>query len=83
MRCSGEIDICTPRWDEQPTQVAVLILNNVKFSASGLQRRNFLLARKQAISSSKKLLKRIRATRFGWIKFHIIKRLIFVYRSTI
>lgn len=83
MRCTWEIDITHPRWNEQPTQVTSIISNILKNQERWQHRRDFGSAREEALRASEKLLARIRQTPFGTLKALLLRKLIFVYRSII
>ncbi|MDD2871154.1 MAG: phosphoenolpyruvate synthase, partial [Candidatus Gracilibacteria bacterium] len=83
MRCSGEIDITHPRWKDQPMQVVSLILNSAKNTDLNQHRDDFVLAKAEGLDASNRFIERLKSTRFGFLKAFFVKRLIYVYRSTI
>lgn len=83
MRCSGEIDITHPRWKDQPMQVVSLILNSAKNTDLNQHRDDFVLAKAEWLEASNRFIERLKSTRFGFLKAFFVKRLIYVYRSTI
>jgi len=83
MRSTWEIDITNTRWKENPMQVVSLILNSAHNTEIGQTRNDFLLSKQEWIEASKRFVDRVKKTRFGFLKAFFIKRLIYVYRSTI
>src|SRR5262249_50801914 len=83
MRCTGEIDLTRPRWREAPTQLVAAIESQMKSSSPGKHRRAFLTGEGRAERAAARLLERLQATPFGWLKRRVMRRLITVYRSRI
>ncbi|HEV3027511.1 MAG TPA: PEP/pyruvate-binding domain-containing protein, partial [Planctomycetota bacterium] len=83
MRGSGEIDVTRPRWREVPTQLVPAIEGHLKNAAPGQHRRDFLAGEREAERAAATLLTRLKATRFGFLKVRVMRRLIAVFRSRI
>jgi phosphoenolpyruvate synthase/pyruvate phosphate dikinase len=60
MRCVGEIDITRPRWNEQPTTLVPLILDNVRLFEPGAARRRFEQGQQAAAAKEQDVLERLR-----------------------
>ncbi|MDR3602804.1 MAG: phosphoenolpyruvate synthase [Desulfosporosinus sp.] len=76
MRCSGEIDITKPRWNEDPTQLVSSIISNIHTSAAGERREHFKQGEAEAEHAAKEIL-----SQFGLIEGRRISRLIKLYRN--
>jgi len=76
MRCSGEIDITRPRWNEDTTQIIPFILSNIRTAAHGEHREKF----KQGIVEAEQAEKEILA-QFGYLGKKRIFRLVKLYRN--
>ena len=76
MRCVGEIDITRPRWNERPTTLVPLILDNVRNFTPGEAERRLEQGRRVARSKEEQLLERLRALPDGLTKAEQGKRMI-------
>jgi pyruvate,water dikinase len=76
MRCVGEIDITRPRWCEQPTALAPMILANVRNFELGAGARRFEQGRQAALKKERELLERLRAMPDGERKVEETQRMI-------
>ena len=76
MRCIGEIDITRPRWNENPSALVPLILNNVENFEPGASRRRFEQGLREAQAKEEELLARLRALPDGAEKADETKQVI-------
>ncbi|BAF60557.1 phosphoenolpyruvate synthase/pyruvate phosphate dikinase [Pelotomaculum thermopropionicum SI] len=83
MRCSGEIDITRPRWNERPTALIPAILSNVKNFAPGARGVIFEERRQEAEQKEKELLSRLERLPGGRRKAKKTKRMISLLRNYI
>jgi pyruvate,water dikinase len=83
MRCTGEIDISRPRWQEAPTQLVPAILGHLSGGSLAQHRRAFQAGEEEAERAAVRLLDRVRATPGGFFKAAIMRRLVAVYRARI
>lgn len=83
MRCVGEIDITKPRWREQPSALAPLILNNIKNAEAGAGKLRFEQGRREAARKEQELLERLRQLPDGAEKAKETKRMIRLIRNFI
>jgi pyruvate,water dikinase len=81
MRCSGEIDITQPRWEEKPTLLVSGILSHIRSVGEGEHRKNFAEGEVEAQQFAKELIAKVRKTPFGSMKAKIISRLIYDFRN--
>lgn len=81
MRCSGEIDITRPRWNEQPTALIPMIMNNVNNPdlMSGAER--FEQGRAEAERKADYLLRRVAKLPGGSRKARKTKKMIDIWRG--
>src|SRR5262249_41955504 len=82
-RGTGEIDLTRPRWRGAPTQLVPAIESHLESDSPGDHRRAFLAGEERAERAATSLVERLKATRFGWLKARVMRRLIAVYRSRI
>ncbi|MGI2328939.1 phosphoenolpyruvate synthase [Planococcus sp. YIM B11945] len=59
VRCSGEIDITTPRWSERPTALVPAILSNIHNFRPGARLEKLEKGRKEAKQKERDLLKQL------------------------
>ncbi|MHB8072731.1 phosphoenolpyruvate synthase [Desulfosporosinus fructosivorans] len=76
MRCSGEIDITKPRWNEDPTQLIPSILSNIRTNTFGEHREKFKRGEIEADQAAKEIL-----SQFSYFEKRSISRLIKLYRN--
>ncbi|WP_033826293.1 rifamycin-inactivating phosphotransferase [Kitasatospora sp. MBT63] len=76
MRCVGEIDITRPRWNERPSTLVPVILDNVRLFEPGAAERHFEQGRQQAEQKERDVLTRLRALPDGERKADRTKRMI-------
>lgn len=76
MRCSGEIDITKPRWNEDPTQLVPSILSNIRTTAFGEHREKFKQGEMEAEHAAKEIL-----SQFSFLEKRRIRWLIKLYRN--
>ncbi|TGE38769.1 phosphoenolpyruvate synthase [Desulfosporosinus fructosivorans] len=76
MRCSGEIDITKPRWNEDPTQLVPSILSNIRTTTFGEHREKFKRGEIEADQAAKEIL-----SQFSYFEKRSISRLIKLYRN--
>ncbi|WP_031517255.1 phosphoenolpyruvate synthase [Desulfofalx alkaliphila] len=76
MRCTGEIDITKPRWNEDPTQLIPSILSNIRTTSPKEHREKFNQGIIEAGQAEKDIL-----SKFGFFKRKRISRLIKLYRN--
>lgn len=81
MRCSGEIDVKNPRWQEVPTSLVPSIMSQIRSLEPGEHRRKFLQGKSEAEETATQLIDQVRNTRGGFLKAKIMCRLIRVYRN--
>ncbi|MGE0493406.1 MAG: phosphoenolpyruvate synthase [Vulcanimicrobiota bacterium] len=81
MRCGGEIDLTNPRWSEEPSRLAPLILANVKNFEPGESKRRFDQGLAQARRQEHALLERLRVLPDGEAKVGETRRRIGLLRS--
>ncbi len=60
MRCTGEIDLTKPRWNEQPTALVPMIISNIKNFEPGASQAKFEQGRQAAEQKEQELLQRLR-----------------------
>jgi len=83
MRCPAEIDITRERFEEKPTQLIPMILNNIRVLKPGEHRTRFLEGRKEAKDKEEEILRRIKNLRGGGRKAHRIGKSIRLLRNFI
>lgn len=76
MRCAGEIDITRTRWQEKPTTLIPLILNNIRNAAPGAAKQKFEQGQQEALKKEQDLLTRLRELPDGAQKAAETKRMI-------
>lgn len=59
MRCPGEIDITRERFEEKPTQLIPMLLNNISVLKSGEHRIKFLVGRQEAKDKEEEIVRRL------------------------
>ncbi|WP_186431461.1 phosphoenolpyruvate synthase [Clostridium sp. BSD9I1] len=57
MRCPGEIDITRERFEEKPTQLIPMLLNNISVLKSGEHRIKFLVGRQEAKDKEEEIVR--------------------------
>ncbi|GBF32800.1 phosphoenolpyruvate synthase [Desulfocucumis palustris] len=83
MRCSGEIDITRPRWNEQPTALLPMILSNIKNFEPNARSVKFQQGRLEAQQKEQELLNRLAQLPGGKQKAKKTKKMISVLRNYI
>ncbi|SFG11480.1 pyruvate, water dikinase [Desulfotomaculum arcticum] len=83
MRCSGEIDITRPRWNEQPTALIPMILSNIKNFEPNASSVKFEQGRREAEQKERELLSRLEQLPGGKQKAAKTKKMISVMRNFI
>ncbi|PTM53332.1 phosphoenolpyruvate synthase [Desmospora activa] len=83
MRCSGEIDITTPRWRERPTALIPMIVSNIKNFSPGASQSKFEQGRLAAEQKEQELLSRLERLPRGRQKAKKTKRMINILRNFI
>ncbi len=83
MRCSGEIDITRPRWNEQPTALIPMILSNIKNFEPDARSRKFEQGRLEAEQKELDLITRLEQLPGGKQKAEKTKKMISVLRNFI
>ncbi|MEH6942785.1 phosphoenolpyruvate synthase [Bacillus sp. JJ722] len=83
MRCSGEIDITKTRWNEKPTTLVPIILNNIKDFEPKAGNRKFEQGRQEALKKEQELLDRLKQLPDGKRKAKETKRMISLIRNFI
>ncbi|ATW23599.1 phosphoenolpyruvate synthase [Candidatus Formimonas warabiya] len=81
MRCSGELDITRPRWSEQPTTLASMILGNIKNFAPHAHKTIFEQGRLEAEQKAQDLLSRLEKLPGGKKKAQKTKKMINTLRT--
>ncbi len=76
MRCSGEVDITKPRWNEEPVQLIPSILSNIRTAVAGENKVKFKQGEIDAERAAKEII-----SQFGFFEKRIICRLIKLYRN--
>ena len=76
MRCSGEVDITKPRWNEEPLQLIPSILSNIRTAEAGEHREKFKQGEVDADLAGKEII-----SQFGHFKKRRIARLVKLYRN--
>jgi len=83
VRCPGEIDITRPRWLEEPSMLAPLILSNIENFLPGAHAEIFAQGLKEAEEKQQDILNRLRATRGGKRKAGKMEKMIHRLRNFI
>lgn len=83
MRCSGEIDITKPRFNEKPTMLLPMILSNIKNFEPNESHLKFEQGREQALKKEQELLGRLKQLPDGEEKVKETKRMIDLIRNFI
>jgi pyruvate,water dikinase len=81
MRCTGEIDITSPRWSEKPTTLVPIILGNIKNVEPNASHLKFEQGRQQALNKEQELLERLKQLPDGEQKAKETKRMISLVRN--
>jgi pyruvate,water dikinase len=80
-RCAGEIDVTRPRWREQPTLVLQAVGGQLRGAEPGAHRREHARLAADAEAAGEQLVAAVRATRGGWWKSRVARRLVRVVRA--
>ena len=83
MRCPGEIDITRERFEEKPTQLIPMLLNNIRVLKPGEHRINFQAGKQEAKYKEEEIIKRINNLPVGNKKAAKIKKNISLLRNFI
>ncbi|WP_326975425.1 phosphoenolpyruvate synthase [Caproicibacter sp. BJN0012] len=83
MRCSGEVDITRPRWNEQPTALIPMILSNINNFGPNAHRIKFEQGLLGAKQKEQELLRRLEQLPGGKGKAKKAKKMIRVMRNLI
>lgn len=81
MRCSGEIDITTPRWSEKPTKLIPTILSNVKNIEPNAHQARFEQGRWEAEQKERDILNRLAQLPGGNRKVKKTRKMISLLRN--
>ncbi|HWP97073.1 MAG TPA: phosphoenolpyruvate synthase [Syntrophomonadaceae bacterium] len=81
MRCSGEVDITRPRWNENPIALIPMILSNIRNFESGSSGNLFEQGRLLAEQKERELLSRLEQLPGGKRKAKMTKKAISVLRN--
>lgn len=76
MRCSGEVDITKPRWNEEPLQLVSSILSNIRTAKACEHREKFKQGELDAQMAAKEIV-----SEFNFIEKRIVSRLVKLYRN--
>jgi pyruvate,water dikinase len=80
-RCAGEIDITRPRWHEHPALVLQAVGGQLRGAEPGGHRREHARLAAEAQAAGERLVDSVRATRGGWWKSRVARRLVRVVRA--
>lgn len=83
MRCPGEIDITKERFEENPTQLIPVILNNIRVLKPGEHRIKFQEGRQEAKDKEEEIIRRLKDLPGGSKKTKKIKKYISLLRNFI
>ncbi len=83
MRCPGEIDISRPRWEEKPTQLIPVLLNNVRVLNPGEHAARFQKGRLEAKAKEEEITQRLEKMPGGRKKAQKMRHRIGVLRNFI
>lgn len=83
MRCPGEIDITRYRFEEKPTQLIPMLLNNISVLKPGEHRIKFLAGRQEAKDKEEEIVRRLNNLPGGSKKAKKIKKSIRLLRNFI
>lgn len=83
MRCPGEIDITRDRFEEKPTQLISMILNNIRVLKPGEHRIKFLAGKQEANDKEEEIINRLKKLPGGNKKAEKIKKSISLLRNFI
>ncbi len=81
MRCSGEIDITKPRWNENPNTLVPMLLSNIKNFEPNAANKKFEEGRQEALQKEQELLERLQLLPDGKQKVQETKRIIDLLRN--
>ncbi|CUH95837.1 putative phosphoenolpyruvate synthase [Propionispora sp. 2/2-37] len=81
MRCSAEIDITRPRWNEKPTTLIPMILSNIKTFGPGAHSMKFEQGLEEAKRKEEDILSRLEQLPGGKSKAKKTKKMISVLRN--
>lgn len=81
MRCSAEIDITRPRWNEKPTTLIPMILSNIKAFRPGAHGMKFEQGLEEARQQEEDILRRLEQLPDGKSKAKKTKKMISVLRN--
>lgn len=81
VRCTGEIDITSTRWRENPITLVPAILTNIKTLEPNASRRKFEQGQQEALEKEQELLARVRLLPEGEQKAEETKRMITLIRE--
>ena len=83
MRCPGEIDIAKDRFEEKPTQLIPMLLNNIRVLKPGEHRINFQTGKQEAKDKEEEIIRRLMNLPGGSKKAKKIKKSISLLRNFI
>ncbi len=83
MRCSGEIDITRPRWNEKPTALIPMIVSNIHHSTPGSGNSKFEQGRLEAERKERDIINRLEQLPGGKQKARKAQRMISLLRNCI
>lgn len=76
MRCAGEIDLTSPRWAEDPTQLMPALISHINSVGPGEHRAKFRKGEVEAEHATQEI-----EARLGFFQRQIFSRLVKVYRN--
>jgi pyruvate,water dikinase len=80
-RCAGEIDVTRRRWREEPALVLQAVGAQLRGTEAGAHRREHARLAAEAEEAGARLVAAVRATRGGWWKARVARRLVRVSRA--
>lgn len=83
MRCPGEIDITRERFEEKPTQLIPIILNNIRVLKPGEHRIRFQVGKQEAKDKEEEIIRRLKSLPGGNKKAKKIRKSINLLRNFI
>jgi pyruvate,water dikinase len=83
MRCPGEIDITRERFEEKPTQLITMLLNNISVLKPGEHRIRFQAGRQEAKDKEEEIIRRLKDLPGGSKKAKKIRKSISLLRNFI
>jgi len=81
MRCPGEIDITRARWEERPTQLIPMLLNNIRVLKPGEHIARFQKGRQEAKEKESEIIRRLKEMPGGSKKAKKLQKSISLLRN--